>query len=297
MLRGGRFERGAMQTIICIGQGVGNVVMATPMIRAFADMGHTVDVLCKTASNASELLRGWPAIRTVFDTDTHPTLALTGYDLAVRGVWCPIHWPPVTIRGRDYISPDVLDMRTHHEAEVNMTAPRKLGFKGETPPAHVQCDHPGVRAHDTIFAPGIGGTGPGWERKFWPHWRELAEALPDRPAILGAAIPYTEPHDGWVDYRGKTTLREAAGIMASAKRVIAVDNGLAHMAAALGVETHVLFGFTSPTKNKPLGPRVNVITAGMDCQPCQMTEREVTCHDAKCMEALSVERVLGAIAI
>ena len=98
-----------------------------------------------------------------------------------------------------------------------------------------------------------------------------------------------------VDLRGETTLRQAAGTLARARRVIAVDNGLAHVAAALGAETHVIFGFTSWVKNRPLGPSVRVLAAGLPCQPCQMTDAERSCPDAACIRAVRPQDVLRSI--
>ena len=86
-----------------------------------------------------------------------------------------------------------------------------------------------------------------------------------------------------IDLCGKTTLREAAGLIARARGFVGIDTGLAHIAAAAGTPTLVLFGATSEIKNRPRGPRVKVLTRDLDCRPCQMTPRWDECTLWRCM--------------
>jgi heptosyltransferase-1 len=50
--------------------------------------------------------------------------------------------------------------------------------------------------------------------------------------------------------------------------VVSPDSGPAHMAAALGVPTLVLFGPTSPERWAPRGENVQLIHLDLDCSPC-----------------------------
>ena len=99
---------------------------------------------------------------------------------------------------------------------------------------------------------------------------------------------------GAVDLTGRTTLAEAAALIAGARAVVAIDNGLAHVAAALGVPTVVPFGATSETKNRPLGPRVRLMTRPLPCRPCQMTPRWEACSEWRCM-GFAVDEVAAAV--
>ena len=279
-----------MQALICIGQGVGNVIMATPMIRAFRDMGYEVDVLSTRDRGGSELIRDWKLVRDVFHDALDARLAERTYSVHARGVWGRF---PFLDRGGVWVEPDVLDLRFHHESEANMTTARKAGFKGETPRPRCGFDEPPFDLPEgyVVICPGIGSDGPGWDRKLWPHWPELTGLLQKRgECVVAVGSEADRRHDvGCVDhdYRGRTALREAAGVLASADCVVSVDNGLAHMAAAFGVETHVLFGFTSAVKNRPLGPRVNVISSAITCRPCQLTPREQICTEPRCMTGIA----------
>ena len=292
-----------MKALVCISQGVGNVVMATPLVQAVHDLGYAVDVYCDARCNAASLLRGWAAVGHVFTSWGDLSLLQAHYDVICRGSWCRLRWPPAFLQSRDYLSPDILDMRVYHETAVNMTVAHKLGYAGPTPPAHCEADEPGVALPQeyTAICPGYGSErSPQWDRKLWPHWRNLCNALADCGTHLVCVGSSLDTHLGElpvdVDLRGLLSLRASAGVLAGAERVIAIDNGLAHVAAALGVETAVLFGFTSPLKNRPLGRGVRVLTAGLDCQPCQLRGQEQTCVDAQCMRQLSAGKVLEGIA-
>lgn len=123
----------------------------------------------------------------------------------------------------------------------------------------------------------VPGSKPGWDSKRWPHMQRLAEML-DRPVALCreadleayARLPFLEP------LRAETAelvtgldLAQAAAVLRGAKAVLANDCGLAHVAAAAGAPTVILFGPSSLDKN--LHPRSNVTALRRDlpCRPCQ----------------------------
>ena len=208
--------------------------------------------------------------------------------MAVHTVWS---------RGRGLhprvVGPGAVDLTTTHEAEANMVPVRELGYAGPTPPPHVEHD-----AH----APAAFGLEPGryfvlatacnpdpfWDRKRWCGWDALARELTERGercVFLGTR----RESRGWmrgagrVDLAGRTTISQAAGVIAGARCVVGIDCGLAHVAAALGVPTIVMFGATSENKNRPLGPRVRLMTRDVLCRPCQMLPAWERCTNWRCM--------------
>jgi heptosyltransferase-2 len=71
------------------------------------------------------------------------------------------------------------------------------------------------------------------------------------------------------------------------------DSGLAHLAAATGAPTVVLFGSTSSAWTAPLGPQVRVVQHAPVCAPCfQRTCRIGTV----CFAAIAVDEVAAACA-
>jgi heptosyltransferase-2 len=104
---------------------------------------------------------------------------------------------------------------------------------------------------------------------------------------------------GTHDLLDKTTVREAARILRSARLLIACDSGLMHLALAVGTPVLALFGPTDPTilvrGNVPL----SVLTNGRDCKGCwnhsSQAMEEGTCPlgISPCMGTLTVEAVLA----
>ena len=67
---------------------------------------------------------------------------------------------------------------------------------------------------------------------------------------------------------GKTTLLDVVDLMALSRLVVSNDTGLMHIAAAVGCETTVLYGSTSPAFTPPLTKKVRIISAELSCSPC-----------------------------
>jgi len=58
-----------------------------------------------------------------------------------------------------------------------------------------------------------------------------------------------------VDFSGKTSLAEWAGLLASCDAVVANDSGGMHLTAAVGAPVVALYGITDPSKTGPLGKK------------------------------------------
>lgn len=270
-----------MRLLYSAAGGIGNVVMATPAISALAEMGLEVTVLLPPElAEVSELLRGWRAIKTCL-VGRPPSPR--EFDLAVHSCWS-------RARGihPEELTPGSPDLARVHESEANMVPVRELGYVGPAPPAHVEFDcseNPLEAGSYWALATGC-KTDRFWLRKRWGGFERLADLLPGVTVFLGAR----EESRGWmslgqsrIDLCGKTTLREAAGLIAASRGFVGIDTGPAHIAAALGVPTLVLFGATSEVKNRPIGPRVRLLTRDLPCRPCQMTPRWDECTEWRCM--------------
>ncbi|HTM57797.1 MAG TPA: glycosyltransferase family 9 protein, partial [Candidatus Udaeobacter sp.] len=94
--------------------------------------------------------------------------------------------------------------------------------------------------------------------------------------------------DGTRSLAGRTPLATLAALAAEAALAVSNDSGFAHLAAAVGAPTVVIFGSTSSAWTAPLGPRVRVIQRAPVCSPCFQRR----CHIGyRCLEAIEVARV------
>ncbi len=85
---------------------------------------------------------------------------------------------------------------------------------------------------------------------------------------------------------GKTSLAEGMAILSVADLLISNDTGPAHISAALGTKTLVLFGPTNPLTTQPLGSEI--IRKDVECSPCKFRECPI---DHRCMIRISADEV------
>ncbi|MDQ7062670.1 MAG: glycosyltransferase [candidate division KSB1 bacterium] len=290
--------------LVVMEEGIGNMVMMTPTLRALrqrfpeshiAVMGKKPSTDILTDLNCvDEVLHGWQDER---------------FDLALCGVWSS------QMRQRfqrkfdenvEFVYAADLRVGLEHEAEANFKLARFLGYRGEMPMPSVTVRKPDLNVKlkkpVAVLANASQGNG-GWERKRWPHYRELAKRLMQKGYTVVAVGGIEEAErfgaDYWpagvIDLQGRLSLPETAWVLQKADLFIGNDSAPAHLAAAVGTSTFVLFGATLITKNRPLGKNVRVLTRDLACSPCQYTERWQTCQDWQCMIAMSPEWVLQEV--
>lgn len=87
---------------------------------------------------------------------------------------------------------------------------------------------------------------------------------------------------------GKTSLSQAVEILNSVDLLVTNDTGPAHIAAALGRPTLVIFGPTNPLTTRPFSSVAEVVRHPPDCAPCMLRDCPI---DHRCMTAISPEEV------
>jgi heptosyltransferase-2 len=93
-------------------------------------------------------------------------------------------------------------------------------------------------------------------------------------------------------FAGETSAVEQLAHCAAAHVTISNDSGLAHLAAATGAPTVVVFGSTSSAWTAPLGSKVAVVQRAPVCSPCFQR----TCAIGyRCLTAVQVEDVERAV--
>ena len=105
-----------------------------------------------------------------------------------------------------------------------------------------------------------------------------------------------------INFAGKTSFRQSAGIIKNSFLFIGGDSGLLYIAAAVGTPTIALFGPSNPNLVSPLGEKHTYIWKKIECSPCYIPEtvhkREfLKCNDYKCMKAITVNDVKKVFAL
>ncbi|MGI8467302.1 MAG: lipopolysaccharide heptosyltransferase II [Pyrinomonadaceae bacterium] len=85
---------------------------------------------------------------------------------------------------------------------------------------------------------------------------------------------------------GKTTLAGLVAVLSQCDLLISNDTGPAHIAAALGTKTLVIFGPTNPLTTHPIG--AEIIRKTVECSPCMLRDCPI---DHRCLTRISTDEV------
>jgi len=88
---------------------------------------------------------------------------------------------------------------------------------------------------------------------------------------------------------GKTSIEQLTAILECVDLLVTNDTGPAHIGAALGKPTLVIFGPTNPLTTRPLSGQAEIIQHPPDCAPCMLRDCPI---DHRCMTAITVDEVL-----
>jgi len=87
---------------------------------------------------------------------------------------------------------------------------------------------------------------------------------------------------------GKTSLDQITAVLDRADLIVTNDTGPAHIGAALGRPTIVIFGPTNPLTTRPFAPDAEILRHPPDCAPCMLRDCPI---DHRCMTAIGVDEV------
>jgi ADP-heptose:LPS heptosyltransferase len=293
--------------LVHLGAGIGNVVLATPLLVALQEMDFTTDVLLAADyAETADLLRPWAAVRQIILQDGPPCPA-SEYSCVIPAIppFYMARFGRVVARLPRALPRPADGEFFRNEQEWYFSFARALGYPSERAPTPHLPIGPSERFEITnqtvVLAPGC-KTGE-MAAKRWPRFVELAETLDD-VVVVGTSDDLAR-HDGSRmifpphvrSFVGKLTLRETAELMASAGVVVGNDSGLSHVAAAVGVHTIMLFGPTPEVTLGRIPENAQVLRRGLACEPCWTRARFVPCqHRIDCLAGIEVSRVRTALA-
>jgi ADP-heptose:LPS heptosyltransferase len=289
--------------LIHLASGIGNIVLSTPLLIACSQMNLTIDVLLSADyQETASLLESWCVIRTIYAKSVINLSDLHNHDVLIPAI-PPFYWSRyahVYTKASRVVKrpPDALFYQ--NEQAYYLAFAHELGYPAARYPLYRLPIAPaagfGVTGRTLAIAPEC-KTGE-MAAKRWPYFPQLAGRFEDVVIVGteddvchrdGTVMPFP-PHARC--FIGALTLRATAELLASVGAVVGNDSGLAHVAAAVGTPTVMLFG---PTPHRSLGhfpPNVTVLRTGLECEPCWFTARFRACAARiHCLHWLPVETV------
>ena len=153
--------------------------------------------------------------------------------------------------------------------------------------------------------------GTTWDSKHWPeqYWIELADQVTTQGYNVQLPWGNESEHqralnikqqcrnEQQINVLDKLNLRELAEKIVAIDAVVAVDTGLAHLAAALDTPTIALYGPTSPGLTGTYGNNQKHLQADYECAPCFKKKCSKTKNNInpECYTDITPERVMTAL--
>lgn len=294
-----------MDTVLVhLAAGVGNLVLATPLLVALEEMGFRTHVwLDADYPETADLFEGWSAVAKITN---RPPGDVAEYAHVIPAA-PPFYWSrfAAVFSRFSAVMPRPSDSLFYeNEQAFYLAFARALGYPADRAPAYRLPIGPnerwGVTACTVVLAPGC-KTGE-MSKKRWPFYGELSACLEDVCVVGttddirtadGSELVFA-PHVR--SFIGRLTLRETAELLASAGLVVGNDSGLSHIAAAVGTPTLMIFGPTPDLALGALPSNVRVLRAGLRCEPCWLANRFGECNGRiECLRQIDVYRVLREI--
>lgn len=105
---------------------------------------------------------------------------------------------------------------------------------------------------------------------------------------LGSSIAARINHPQVLNFTGKTSISQMAGLLSDCKLLVTNDTGPMHVAAAVNTPVVAIFGPTDHVATSPFGNNHSIIRKEISCAPCLKR----TCPiDHRCMTRITVEDV------
>jgi hypothetical protein len=144
----------------------------------------------------------------------------------------------------------------------------------------------------TIHSSGLAAAIP-YDAKEWgvQNFAAVARQLAPHAKLVQLGSPRDPALPVDADLRGRTTLREAAAILAASDAFVGLEGFLTHLARAVDCPAAVVLGGRAPEEIFGYAANRN-FTAFPECGPCA---RRTGCpHAMKCMNAISPDAVVAA---
>lgn len=303
-ITGNDLTEAGKKILIVMDQGIGNMIMLTPALKAIKDHIPNCKITVLGKQPAIQTILNWHVIE-----KTISALDNDNYDICFLSIWSndyeDRYLDKLKKQCKQIIKMSIGNLDVH-EIKHHLEIAAFLGCRHtETKPycSSIDVDIPLPRDKKIIGISDTATPHKDWERKRWPYYKELTNLL-IRKGYAVILIGGTEEAKRYnpsewcpevINYTGKYTIQETAGLIKKCYKFIGNDSGPAHMAAALGVDTYVIFGPTRISKNKPYGNNVTVISKYLPCSPCQNTPGGLLCDDWKCVNEITLNDIINII--
>lgn len=276
-----------MKLLLCVGEGLGNIIQVLPLAKALKLNDINFDILnlsnCPTGT-VSWLFKEYAEVVKELDTKEYAGRIELGTTRGSLFFANRMEIPCANDPAKQFFyKANTNEIETYLLVLEDLGLPIPKGvFDVDLPTIEKNEKHTfdfvvhnGCTLHNKDF----------WARKKYKNMEELVERLLKggfTVACIGAPTEYI----GIGTNMTGLPIEESASIIANSKLFISNDTGTYHLAAALKKQGIVLFTATSVINdNHPTFHRtIKVVKTKLDCQPCRHKPSWDTCTNYKCRD-------------
>jgi hypothetical protein len=130
--------------------------------------------------------------------------------------------------------------------------------------------------------------------KQWPHERfqAVVDALKEHFDFVQLGSSSDPALESAADFRGRTTVRETAGILAASQVFVGLVSGLMHLARGVDCRSVIVYGGREHPAQSGYAANINLYWDG-PCSPCW--QRDACDYDRQCLKDITPEAVVAAV--
>jgi len=294
-----------MRVLVLHPWGIGDLIMATPMLKSLALSGYEVDLILFSKANVT-ILEQNDFITNIHQIDSKWKLVkfFGRYDylVATAGV------NPKKIRLLNFLigAKEVFaatQIKNMHRIDMNLQIVSKLIKKTTKEPyIYLNDNEMVIKKYLNPHRKNIGfGVGSGKRQRFkrWDRFAELIERIEGNKLLfIGPDEDELEGEYAELDVTiVKESLANTIQIISRLDLFVGNDNGLSHIAYATRCPTVTIFGMTNEKETGGYGYCSNqeAVFLDMECRPCfNPTNDNVGCGTFDCLKKLDVDKVYKA---
>jgi len=288
--------------------GMGDMIMATPMLRSLFENGYQVDLIVTTVVNL-KIMKNADFIHKIFlvkNIFQYLKFAF-GYDYLI--VTTGTNLNKIKFLNLIIMAKNVLagtPKKNEHRIVSNLNIINSI-VTHKTDKTFISIEKDSnvldkyITSSEKVYGFAI-GSGSNQKFKRWPidKWISLIEHFD------GIKLVFIGPDE--VDLQKKLlgiknimivleNLEDTIQVINSLDCLVGTDNGVMHIGYALGIKTFTLFGMTNPLEiggyNKSLNHNISL---NLSCAPCFHSENSIVgCNTLECLNNISAEYVYDNI--
>ncbi len=258
-----------------MGGGIGNIIMMTPLVNAFSQLGKKITLyIIYDADIKENIFKNWKMVEKVFinkiiEKRFSKYIFFWGFKAMAKKLMSKNQWYLNKFLLKVHPSSAkfliVKEDKNSHEAEWSFKFARIFNFKKKMPPYYIDYEIPDIQLpKKTVFF--HAGSKNDYLLKRYPYFNDVVSLLKKRgwfTVTLG-----TKKDDNLItdmDLRSKLSIRQTAGLIKKYKYIICNDSGIMHIAFAMGGNGVALFGPTSSVKNGPMDKSKIIMMRSSKC--------------------------------